>query len=69
MGVLLSIAFIGAVVIFGGGFILLFLLPLFLTIGIPLIFLAAVAVIVARFLNAIGSKKPAARKAISDREE
>jgi hypothetical protein len=58
MGVLLSIAFIGALVIFGGGFILLFLLPLLLAVGIPIIFLAAVAVIVARFVNAIGSEKP-----------
>jgi hypothetical protein len=48
---------------------LLFLLPLFLTIGVPLIFLAAVATIVARFINAIGSKRPAARKGINDREE
>ena len=35
MGVFLAIAFIGALVIFGGGFILLFALPLLLMIGAP----------------------------------
>ena len=57
MGVFLAIAFIGAIVVFGGGFILLFALPLLLVIGAPLIFLAAAATIVARFLNALGSEK------------
>ena len=69
MGVFLAIAFIGAIVVFGGGFILLFALPLLLVIGAPIIFLAAAATIIARFLNAVSSEKPAARKSVGDREE
>jgi Zn-dependent protease with chaperone function len=69
MGVFLAIALVGALVIFGGGFILLFLLPLLLAVGIPIIFLAAVAVIIARFINALGSEKPASHKPICNREE
>jgi hypothetical protein len=69
MGVFLAIAFVGALVIFGGGFILLFALPLLLMIGAPLIFLAAAASIIARFLNALGSERPADCTTIRKREE
>ena len=57
-GAMLAVAFIGALVIFGGATILLFLLPLILTIAVPLVFLAAAATIIARFLNALGSERP-----------